>query len=110
MDALADRDLVVAYDAGSPSPTPASGGCTTSASTSARCARAAARSCATCLDWTERRPHLAGAAGAALCTRLTDNGWVERTSGRAVRVTEPGHRALHRLLGLTRDDLGVVPR
>jgi hypothetical protein len=25
-------------------------------------------------------------------------------------VTEPGHRALHRLLGLTRDDLGVLPR
>ena len=64
----------------------------------------------TCLDWTERRPHLAGAAGAALCTRLTDNGWVERTTGRAVRVTEPGHRALHRLLGLTRDDLGGLPR
>jgi DNA-binding transcriptional ArsR family regulator len=61
----------------------------------------------TCLDWTERRPHLAGAAGAALCTRLTDNGWVERTTGRAVRVTGPGHRALHRLLGLTRDDLDV---
>ena len=64
----------------------------------------------TCLDWTERRPHLAGAAGAALCTRLTDNGWVERTTGRAVRLTEPGHRALHRLLGLTREDLGVAPR
>ena len=58
-----------------------------------------------CLDWTERRPHLAGAAGAALCTRLLDTGWVQRTSGRAVRVTDTGSRALRRLLGLTPDDL-----
>lgn len=58
-----------------------------------------------CLDWTERRPHLAGAAGAALCARLLDTGWVERTSGRAVRVTDTGSRALRRLLGLTPDDL-----
>jgi DNA-binding transcriptional ArsR family regulator len=44
-----------------------------------------------CLDWTERRPHLAGAAGAALLTRLFDLGWIERIgSGRAVRVTTVG--------------------
>jgi DNA-binding transcriptional ArsR family regulator len=54
----------------------------------------------TCLDWTERRPHLGGAAGAALCGRLLETGWVERTSGRAVRVTGPGERGLRRLLGL----------
>jgi len=54
-----------------------------------------------CLDWTERRTHLAGAAGAALCERLLDTGWVERGTGRAVRVTEPGQRGLRRLLGLT---------
>ena len=58
-----------------------------------------------CLDWTERRPHLAGAAGAALCRRLMDIGWVERGAGRAVQVTPPGHKALHRLLGLTAADL-----
>ena len=33
-----------------------------------RCARARRPLVRTCLDWTERRPHLAGAAGAALCT------------------------------------------
>jgi DNA-binding transcriptional ArsR family regulator len=59
----------------------------------------------TCLDWTERRPHLAGAAGAALCDRLLSTGWVERGTGRAIRVTEPGHRGLRRLLGLTPDVL-----
>lgn len=60
----------------------------------------------TCLDWTERRPHLAGAAGAAVCDRLLAAGWVERTSGRAVRVTDAGTRALRRMLGLSAGDLG----
>jgi hypothetical protein len=64
----------------------------------------------TCIDWTERRPHLAGAAGAGLCDRLLVTGWVERTSGRAVRVTDPGHRALRRLLGLRPADLEPARR
>jgi DNA-binding transcriptional ArsR family regulator len=59
----------------------------------------------TCLDWTERRPHLAGAVGAAVCTRFTDEGWVERGTSRTVRVTDSGSRALRRLLGLTPADL-----
>jgi DNA-binding transcriptional ArsR family regulator len=43
-----------------------------------------------CLDWTERRTHLAGALGAALCGAALDRGWVTRIgSGRALRVT-PG--------------------
>jgi DNA-binding transcriptional ArsR family regulator len=51
-----------------------------------------------CLDWTERRPHLAGAAGAALCTRFFDRRWIERIgSGRAVRITAEGTRGLAEL-------------
>lgn len=54
-----------------------------------------------CLDWTERRPHLAGAAGAALCAYVLEAGWCERFgSGRAVRVTPSGVRALSELLGI----------
>lgn len=54
-----------------------------------------------CLDWTERRPHLAGAAGAALCRHVLESGWCERIgTGRAVRVTRDGERALHALLGI----------
>ncbi|GAA4687417.1 transcriptional regulator [Phytohabitans rumicis] len=54
-----------------------------------------------CLDWTERRPHLAGAAGAALCRRLHEQGWLVRIgSQRAVRVTPAGEEAL-------RDELGI---
>ncbi|WP_069173436.1 ArsR/SmtB family transcription factor [Streptomyces griseus] len=54
-----------------------------------------------CLDWTERRLHLAGAAGAALCTHVLDAGWCERIgSGRAVRATPEGRRALSQHMGV----------
>ncbi|SOB83096.1 ArsR/SmtB family transcription factor [Streptomyces sp. 1331.2] len=54
-----------------------------------------------CLDWTERRNHLGGALGAALCRAALDRAWVERIgSGRALRVTADGGRALHELLGV----------
>ncbi len=54
-----------------------------------------------CIDWTERRPHLGGAAGAALCGRFLAEGWVSRISGgRAVRLTDAGAAALHRLPGI----------
>ncbi|MFF2202567.1 ArsR/SmtB family transcription factor [Streptomyces sp. NPDC058145] len=59
-----------------------------------------------CLDWTERRPHLAGSAGAALCRHALDAGWCVRIgSERAVRVTPSGARALNELLGLEREAL-----
>jgi DNA-binding transcriptional ArsR family regulator len=54
-----------------------------------------------CLDWTERRSHLAGQAGAHLCAQLERNGWIARRHGdRAVRVTSDGAAALHELLGV----------
>ncbi|MGW3207198.1 ArsR/SmtB family transcription factor [Streptomyces sp. NPDC001135] len=54
-----------------------------------------------CLDWTERRPHLAGAAGAALCRHALDAGWCVRIgSARAVKVTPSGERELAALLGI----------
>ena len=54
-----------------------------------------------CLDWTERRTHLAGVAGARICERLFDRRWIEHIgTGRAVRVTPDGERALHDLLGV----------
>ncbi len=40
-----------------------------------------------CLDWTERRTHLAGALGGALCEQLLAVGWVERR-GPARAVTQ----------------------
>ncbi|WP_406728305.1 winged helix-turn-helix domain-containing protein [Streptomyces sp. GD-15H] len=54
-----------------------------------------------CLDWTERRHHLAGVAGAALCRHALDARWCVRIgSERAVKVTEAGERALSELLGI----------
>jgi DNA-binding transcriptional ArsR family regulator len=51
------------------------------------------RFCRLCLDWTERRPHLAGALGAALTQRYFDLAWTERTKhSRAVIVTAAGKR------------------
>jgi DNA-binding transcriptional ArsR family regulator len=48
-----------------------------------------------CLDWTERRPHLNGALGAAITTRLLELGWIERgPRRRAVRVTPAGWEGL----------------
>ncbi|MET9902183.1 winged helix-turn-helix domain-containing protein [Streptomyces sp. NPDC006446] len=54
-----------------------------------------------CLDWTERRPHLAGTAGAALCRHALDVRWCVRIgSDRAVRATPEGERAFAELLGI----------
>lgn len=59
-----------------------------------------------CLDWTERRPHLAGAAGAELCRLVLDRGWATRIgTRRAVRVTPLGLAELHRTLGIEPDRL-----
>src|SRR5215470_2560524 len=50
--------------------------------------------CRPCLDWSERRPHLAGAVGAALCEISFARGWVRRMPDtRAVAVTPKGMRA-----------------
>jgi DNA-binding transcriptional ArsR family regulator len=48
-----------------------------------------------CLDWTERRPHVAGALGAALAERFLELGWVRRLPGsRALGITPDGRREL----------------
>jgi DNA-binding transcriptional ArsR family regulator len=62
-----------------------------------------------CLDWTERRPHLAGAVGAALCRRFLDLGWTARGAGRAVRLTPTGRPALAAALGLDPAVLAPAP-
>jgi DNA-binding transcriptional ArsR family regulator len=57
--------------------------------------------CRLCLDWTERRPHIAGAVGAALTKRYFHLGWTERTKqSRAVIVTEAGKRGFLETFGI----------
>lgn len=54
-----------------------------------------------CLDWSEGRPHLAGALGAALANRLLDLKWLERRPAtRALQITNLGRRELRRRFGL----------
>ncbi|MCW3047601.1 MAG: ArsR family transcriptional regulator [Solirubrobacterales bacterium] len=54
-----------------------------------------------CLDWSERRPHLAGGLGAALLQALLASSWVvRRPQGRAVAVTPRGRAGLRDALGL----------
>ena len=58
-----------------------------------------------CLDWTERRSHLAGTAGAHLHAHFRARGWVRKVgTGRAVRLTPAGERALRDLLGVAPPD------
>jgi DNA-binding transcriptional ArsR family regulator len=55
-----------------------------------------------CVDWTERRPHIAGALGAAICARFVALRWiVPRRDSRAVRVTHEGAQALRKRFGIT---------
>lgn len=54
-----------------------------------------------CLDWSERRPHVAGALGAAIAQRLFALGWIGRVEGsRAVTLSELGRRGLQQELDL----------
>jgi DNA-binding transcriptional ArsR family regulator len=57
--------------------------------------------CRPCLDWSERRPHLAGRLGAALYRHALGQDWVRSRDGsRALEVTPVGWRAL-------RDEFGI---
>ena len=48
-----------------------------------------------CLDWSERRPHLGGALGAAVLTLLIKRRWVDQDlDSRILRVTAAGRREL----------------
>lgn len=52
----------------------------------------------TCPDWSERKPHLGGALGAALLETMLEKGWIEPTqASRALRVTPRGHREIVKL-------------
>jgi len=54
-----------------------------------------------CMDWSERRPHLGGALGAALLKLHLSKKWVTRRRGdRALTITTAGRRALRAQLGI----------
>jgi DNA-binding transcriptional ArsR family regulator len=55
--------------------------------------------CRACMDWSERRNHLAGALGAAILLRILERGWARRESNsRLVTFRPHGERALQQAL------------
>jgi DNA-binding transcriptional ArsR family regulator len=60
--------------------------------------------CRACLDWSERRYHVAGFVGAEIWRRCLELGWLARQQGtRAVQVTAAGKRGLRDTLGVKLD-------
>jgi len=57
--------------------------------------------CRACLDWSERRYHLAGALGAALLARFVELKWAKRArDSRVLTVTATGERELAKVFGV----------
>ena len=62
--------------------------------------------CRPCLDWSERRHHLAGTLGSRIMTQCLQSGWIRRAAkSRAVDITPLGVRKLREVYGLS---LGVM--
>ncbi|HET9718399.1 MAG TPA: helix-turn-helix transcriptional regulator [Pseudolabrys sp.] len=58
--------------------------------------------CRPCVDWTERRPHIGGAVGAALASWLLELKWIERVhASRAVMITPAGRRGLQEIFAIS---------
>ncbi|MCC7046854.1 MAG: helix-turn-helix transcriptional regulator [Alphaproteobacteria bacterium] len=104
-DALVDRDhVVLSHDGGEATPAGIAFlrgfGIDTTPRRGKRCF------CRPCLDWSERRPHIAGQLGAALADRCFELEWIERLrDSRAVAVTPKGRDGLKRVFGVTGEAL-----
>lgn len=58
------------------------------------------KKCSACLDWSERRCHLGGEAGAAFFFHCEQQQWIIRTPGyREVSITSAGKRAIEKIFG-----------
>ena len=55
--------------------------------------------CRSCLDWSERKSHLAGALGAALLDEIVRRGWAKREAGRVVKFSPDGARRFDAAIG-----------
>ncbi len=67
--------------------------------------------CRPCLDWSERRYHLAGLVGAEMCRRCFDLGWLARErDSRAVRITPAGEAGLQAVFGVGRNSEAYCAR
>lgn len=56
--------------------------------------------CRSCLDWSERRSHLAGTLGRAMLDHMEQTGWMGRVPGqRVIEVTRKGEKAFAETFG-----------
>lgn len=101
-DAMAARGhVVLAEEGGAASVTEAGLGFLDARLGIALPARGQRPACRACLDWSERRAHLAGRLGAALCETAFARGWIARLpDSRAVRVTAAGRAGFAETFGL----------
>lgn len=61
-----------------------------------------------CVDWTEQRHHMAGAAGRELLSRMLDLGWVKPSRyHRALSITDSGREQLAERFGILPDELSA---
>ncbi len=61
--------------------------------------------CQPCLDWSERRYHVAGLVGAEICRRCLELGWLRRERDtRALRLTPGGKAGLRDNFGVNLDN------
>jgi DNA-binding transcriptional ArsR family regulator len=97
-DMLRRREYVLLVD-GSGELTDAGARCLTGLGVDLEQARGAKRRyCRSCIDWTERRPHLSGAVGAALAAAFLERQWIARIpDSRALTITATGRRKLAEL-------------
>ena len=64
-----------------------------------------------CVDWTEQRHHLGGAAGAALLNRFEHLDWIRRGAKgvpRALNITKGGHQGLAQHFGINTERLAII--
>jgi hypothetical protein len=66
--------------------------------------------CKPCLDWSERRPHLAGHVGGEICRRCLELGWFKKLRDtRALELTDTGRAGLFECFGVDANALDQVP-
>jgi DNA-binding transcriptional ArsR family regulator len=74
-----------------------------------RCRKARRHFARSCLDWSERRPHLAGAVGAGLAAALVERKWLRKMgNGRALAVAEAGVHGLSETFKISVPDLTAL--
>ena len=72
----------------------------------ASCERSRRHFARTCMDWSERRTHLAGALGAGITAALINQGWLRRAgTSRGARITSAGKDGLRALFAIDTESL-----